>query len=441
MKKIIFLITLPLLLSISCSSSDTRSNFKKLDALAYIPQTPDAIDDYPVERMSGKTAFDYFKDEWLLCGWNLGNSLDAYTNYGIADERAWSNPTVNQELLNGVKLSGFDIVRIPVTWMGHIGEAPDHSIKIKYLQRVAEVVSYAHNAGLKVILTVFHDGSTENAGKEAGWLSINKAFHSWLYYTNNDYQEITFKYGRLWKQIAEYFQFYGDWLMFESFNELHDGGWGFGYNFMADPGSQINLVNEWNQLFTDAVRSTGGNNESRFLIYPSYCTIPECTYPGGSIKDGVRGVGDMFKLPADSVPDRQIVTFHYYRPDELGLGVKGGRYRWGSDADRKILNDDFAPFKSAYIDKRIPVIIGETGAVRQLYPDDPEKEALAREARSNYLAAVFSIAKNYGLVPLYWDNGNFTGKGERFGLFDRRSGRPNSDESNACIQAMIGAVK
>jgi hypothetical protein len=31
---------------------------------------------------------------------------------------------------------------------------------------------------------------------------------------------------RVWTQIAERFKDKGDWLVFESLNELQDGGWG-----------------------------------------------------------------------------------------------------------------------------------------------------------------------------------------------------------------------
>jgi len=383
------------------------------------PATPDIVREYPLERTGGKTAFEYFRDEKIAVGWNLGNTLDSHSN-GRGSETIWGNPSANQALMDGVKAAGFDIIRIPVTWMGHIGPAPDYKISEVRLRRVAEVVEMAHNAGLKVIINLHHDGATEAPMKEAGWLSVSKAA-----IVEKEYESITGKFVRLWQQIAAYFKNYGDWLIFESFNELHDGNWGEGSGQYIQ--SQIEVVNKWNQAFIDAVRKAGGNNETRFVVIPGLCTNIKHT------------LADYFILPADGVPGRQIVSFHYYDPYEFGIA--GTRWEWGSDADKNKVVNDFAPFKPAFIDKKIPVIIGECGAVRQPYPEDKAKEDKARQNRLDYTAWVFGKAKENGLVPVYWDNGTVAGNGEKFGLFKRDSGEPVSDEAAAVIKTMIKAVK
>ena len=406
-----------ILLLAACGSSSKATG----PDLNFVPAVPYAVRDYPLETVSGKTAFQYLKDERILSGWNLGNTLDSYNN-GIAGETLWGNPFVNQELLNGVKAAGFDIIRIPVTWMGHIGNAPDHRISLRRLERVAEVVEMAHAAGLKVIINVHHDGSTPDQGIEHGWLSLKKSYRN-----QTDYHEITYRFARVWDQIAAYFQNYGDWLIFESFNELHDGGWGHSTEFKMFPGFQLDILNNWNQIFTDRVRASGGNNATRFLLIPAYCTIPAQT------------LADSFILPNDTVPDKLIVTFHYYDPHDFG--IEGRRTNWGTQEDRQITDNDFAPFKGRYIDRNIPVIIGECGAVLQLYPNDPAREARARQSRRDYIQHVFVTAKKYGLIPVYWDNGLTRGTGEKFGLFDRRTGQPNSSDSEALIRMMINAVR
>ena len=146
-----------------------------------------------------------------------------------------------------------------------------------------------------------------------------------------------------------------------------------------------------------------------------------------------------FMLPNDKASDKLIVSFHYYDPYEFG--IQGSRASWGTSADKQKTENDFAPFKEKYIDKNIPVIVGECGAVLQLYPDDPAKEQQARQSRREYLPHIFGTAKKYGLVPIYWDNGSVRGNGEKFGLFDRVSGQPNSFVSDTLIKLMISAVK
>jgi endoglucanase len=425
MKKLCFIVLLAFLLYGACPSAPSpapAADSEPVGFLDYVPTVPDLENSvYPLETMADKTAFRYFADEKLTVGWNLGNTLDSYAG-GVGGETGWGNPAPNQTLMNGVKAAGFNIIRIPVTWMGHVGPAPDNRIAESRLKRVAEIAEMAHNAGLKVIINLHHDGSTSSTSKEEGWLSVGKAYKD-----KDEYERITHQFVRMWAQIALYFKNHGDWLMFESMNEIHDGGWGWSPAFRMNPDAQLNIVNEWNQLFTHKVRSTGGNNAMRYLIIPAYCT------------QAVQTLSDKFILPEDSALNRQVVTFHYYDPNEFGIESK--RAEWGSDADKSKTANDFAPFKPRFIEKEIPVIIGETGAVRQLYPNDKAKEDTARKARLDYLSWVFSKAKENGLVPIYWDNGAATGNGEKFGVFDRRTGQPNSDESKACIQAMINAVK
>jgi len=245
------------------------------------PSVPDTVRDHPLEPVSGKIVSDYFRDERIRVGWNLGNSLDSH-NGGIGGETTWGNPQINQELLNGVKAAGFDIVRIPVTWMGYIGVAPDHKITPSRLQRVAVVAEMAHNAGLKAIINLHHDGSTASGGRDNGWISIGRASRN-----TDQYNLITAQYIRVWQQIAAYFKNYGDWLIFEGFNELHDGNW----QTCSDPGQFIAL-NKWNQFFVDIVRSSGGNNESRYLMVNAYCA------------DNRQALSPGFMLPNDPFPDR-----------------------------------------------------------------------------------------------------------------------------------------
>jgi len=370
--------------------------------------------------MKVKSALEYFKEEKLFTGWNLGDTLDAHEDRK-SGETLWDNPKANQELFNGIKKSGFDIVRIPVTWMGHFGSAPDYIIEEKFLKRVAEVTGYANNAGLKAIINMHHDGMTENGGNDLGWHSVIKASKD-----QKGYDEVTEVFSSLWKQIADFFKDHGDWLFFESMNEIHDGNWGYDsdgeMNISESLKTQFDIVNKWNQIFTDTVRITGANNKERILLIPGYCTVAEHT------------LASYFKLPDDTTQNRQVVTFHYYDPYEFT--IEGSQSSWGTEEDKKKLDDDFLPFKEKYINKGIPVIIGESGAVLQLYLKDKQKEEKAKECRLEYIKNVYSKAKEYGLVAIYWDSGAVTGDGEKFGLFNRKNGEPNSSHSEAIIKAI-----
>ncbi|MDT9091360.1 cellulase family glycosylhydrolase, partial [Escherichia coli] len=85
----------------------------------------------------------------------------------VAGETFWGNPKATQAVFDKVKAAGYKSVRIPVTWLGKFGEAPEYKIDNDWLDRVAEVVGYAENAGLNAIVNIHHDG-----GDSKYWLDI-----------------------------------------------------------------------------------------------------------------------------------------------------------------------------------------------------------------------------------------------------------------------------
>jgi len=396
----------------SDSSSDNSSSSGSSSSVVYTgPSSP--------EPMSTKTALQYFKDEGITIGINVGNSLDAVNN-SIASETAWGNPKVNQAYITGLKASGFKIIRIPVSWTGHIGTAPDYEIELSYLKRVAEVVNMAKTAGLKAFINIHHDGNQDLGG----WLDIDRA--------NSD-PAITQKYVKVWTQIAEYFKDYGDWLMFQGFNEIHKkNDWSF--NGTA---AQYTIINDWNQKFTNAVRSTGGNNANRYLLYYGYMISPTI-----ATTDYTK-----FKLPTDPATGKQVVGFHYYEPIDFSL--KTTSYTWENiSGARNDIASYFRAFKTKFIDNGIPVIIGENGpAAYASYKGNTRYNAAnvetAHQNRLLFIDYMYGKAKENGLVPIYWENGTYQSayadEGD-FSLFNRNSGQPNSTKSSEVIERMVAAM-
>ena len=60
--------------------------------------------------------------------------------------------------------------------------------------------------------------------------------------------------------------------------------------------------------------------------------------------------------------------------------------------------------KSKFINKDIPVILGEYGAIKRNLLTEAE-QAAHEASRLYYLEYVTRSAKDYGLIPFYWDNG------------------------------------
>ena len=146
---------------------------------------------------------------WLGMGWNLGNQLDAIAE-GVSNETVWGNRPVTQVTFDKLAAAGFTSVRIPVTWMGHIGSAPEYKLEESWLKRVEEVVGYAEKAGLNAIVNIHHDDNY--------WLSMKKAIQG-----EEQNEAIKAQLKAVWTQIAARFKDKGHFLLFEAMNEIHDG--------------------------------------------------------------------------------------------------------------------------------------------------------------------------------------------------------------------------
>lgn len=355
-----------------------------------------------VTQEKGEAATVSGETPWDICaslglGWNLGNQLDAHNN-GIAEETAWGNQPTTQALFDQLASTGFTSVRIPVTWLGHIGEAPSYTIDAEYLNRVAEVVGYAESAGLNAIINIHHDGADSNY-----WLNIKDAVKDEALNTS-----IKEQLAAIWTQIANKFKDKGNFLVFESMNEIHDGGWGWGEN-LTDGGKQYAVLNEWNQVFVDAVRATGGNNTNRYLGVPGYVTNIDLTV-------------EHFVLPKDIVNNRLMVAVHFYSPNEFTLndeysewghtGDSSKKPNWG---DEEYLKSQLNRMKTKFIDNGIPAYIGEIGCVHR---SNERSEAF----RLYYLEYLCKAAKEYGMAPFYWDNGSASAGKECSGLFNHATG-------------------
>lgn len=332
--------------------------------------------------------------EALGLGWNLGNQMDAHAN-GKSSETCWGNPVVDQNLFDAVRKAGFKSVRIPVTWMGHVGPGPEYKIEEEWLDRVAEIVGYAEKAGLYAIINIHHDGADSKYWLDIKKGSVNAALN------NNIEKEL----ASIWTQVARKFADKGEFLIFESMNEIHDGGWGWGAN-RTDGGRQYRTFNQWQQVFVDAVRATGGKNAERWLAVPTYCTQIE--------------MGKELTLPTDP-SGRLIVAVHCYEPYEYTLNATYSE--WGhtgaagkkDKSDEKTLVGELDMIADQWLSKGMPVYIGEFGCVRR----DSERE----EAFRRYYLEYYTKAASDRKIPmLYWDNG-YPGAGpEMSGLFNRAEG-------------------
>jgi aryl-phospho-beta-D-glucosidase BglC (GH1 family) len=285
-----------------------------------------------------------------------------------------------------------------------MGPAPDFTIEPNWFDRVDQVVGYARTAGLYAVINVHHDGADGFKGTQ--WLTLKDA-NGETSDANND--QVRTRFVAVWNQIAKHFANAGEELLFESMNEIHDG---YG---KPDP-RHYGFINQLNQEFVNLVRASGGNNAKRSLVVPGYNTNIDQTLEG-------------FTLPRDSIENRLILSVHYYDPYLFAL--QGKTHTWGKASpghDDFGQEDDvvkqFDKLKTNFVDRGVPVLMGEYGATSQAGYED---------YRRYYMEYVTKAAVMRGIVPVYWDNGGGGSGGETFGLFDRATGEVRKPEILAAM--------
>lgn len=329
-----------------------------------------------------KTAMEYLSG--MKAGWNVGNSLDAVGN-GMASETGWGNPKISKELIDSVKAAGFDTVRIPVTWMGHIGGAPDYTIDADWMARVNEVVDYVIGNDMYAIINIHHDG--------------NDTPQAWLECEPDDEEAMKSQFAALWTQIAENFADYGDKLMFAGMNEFHHG-------YSSPKSDYTRLTNELNQLFVDTVRATGGHNGERYLVVQAYNTNADHAI-------------NFMTIPTDTIEDHLIAEVHFYDPWNFAGEGKGDWGKAGTETDNwgqeEWVDTIFQKLSINFGDQNVPVIVGEYGCTTM-------KNEEKTDFRRYYVEYVTKAMKDNGLLPIIWDNGYDGTNGEGFALFNRHTG-------------------
>lgn len=338
-------------------------------------------------------------------GWNIGNTMEA-----PGGETGWGNPQITEEYVKFVKQQGFNAIRIPCAWdWHHVDNETTAHIDENWLNRVKEVVGYCVSNDMYVLLNIHWDG---------GWLENNC--------TPDKKDLVNAKQKAYWEQIATAMRDFDEHLMFASANEPN-----------ADDATEMGVLLSYHQTFVDAVRSTGGRNTYRTLVLQ-----------GSSEWISV----DAF--PVDPTPNRIMYEEHNYTPFQfcgLGEDADWGKmsYYWGKDHQSVIEpernftqdpqndwgNEDahvkyFKRIKEEFVDKGIPVLMGEYGAFRRDNSNHvPLDLATHNDAVDYWITFVTKQAKANGIIPFWWDTG---------GALDRKN---NTVKDQRTIDAILAGAE
>lgn len=278
---------------------------------------------------------------------NLGNMLEA------PNEGDWGL-IVREEWLPIIAEAGFDSVRIPVRWSAHAAEDAPYTIDPDFLARVDQVISWALDAGLNVLLNVHH--------------------YEEIHQDPDGHAE---RLLGLWQQLAPHYQDYPAALRFEVMNE---------------PFGQLS-AERWNEIQVAALEIIRASNPTRVVVL------------GGVEWNSFRQL-PFIELPEDRA--NLLVTFHYYEPFEFthqgaewaeGSEAWLGR-PWPQDGEEARLAADFA-FAAEWGERHgLPLFLGEFGAYSRADLDSRLRftEAVARTAEAHEIAwCYWEFASGFGI--------------------------------------------
>ncbi|MCL2765149.1 MAG: glycoside hydrolase family 5 protein [Treponema sp.] len=357
------------ILMISCISNNTNGKYY-LSAEA--PPNPQPFNDISAAQLVSD----------IRTGWNLGNALDA-TDYDekwiFYDsplswiETCWFNPVITKENVAAIKNAGFNAIRIPVSWSKAVDRSKTSSrrnyiIRSDWMDRVTEVINYAVELDLYIIINTHHD---EDIFK----------------FKNAQKAESLRAFRIIWEQIAYNFRNYNEKLIFQGLNEPRTKG--SAAEWAGGTAEERAVINEYYQVFVDTVRTSGGNNSKRVLMINTYAAAST-----------VSSVNDLL-IPKDTTPDKIIVSIHLYSPYTFSYGatiVNGAVRTWDKNnpSDIAPVIEGIDLVYNKFIKAGIPVIIGEYGAEDQNNID----------ARAGHTEFLVGYAMSKGIRCFWWDGGH-----------------------------------
>jgi len=293
---------------------------------------------------------NYIKpDREMKRGIQFGNCLDA------PHEGAWE-AELDERYFDLIKnLDYFDHIRLPVCWETHTEEKAPYKIDPDFIKRVDWAVSHALKRGFYVIINMHHHVDFEKNP------FVNRQ-----------------KFLSIWKQIAEYFKDYPEWLYFEIYNE-----------------PQLELDKYWNEYYPQVYKIIRESNPTRKIIIT------------GPFWGNADHLSDL-KIPKFIKDDPNImVEFHFYHPykfcfqNSLGNGaedINGIRWR-GSKSEKKEITD-LLDFAVKWAEKNnVKLWNGEFGA-HKYHPYE--------EDRLKWINFVITECEKRNIPWTYWD---FCGNG------------------------------
>ncbi|MBE6678145.1 MAG: hypothetical protein E7597_05060 [Ruminococcaceae bacterium] len=292
------------------------------------------------EEMKAETA-----DEWL-----------SNITFGINYFNGINEDNDNDAYFKWISEQGFNAVEIGCRY-GHLVDGVYGDLNLEYVEKLRNIIDCAYEYDFYIILTLYD-------GYDYMWTSLN--------YENQD--SIIQMLNTSYKKLVENLNSYDDKLSISFCSEPRD----YTDNLIDEEACEV--LNNVNKEFVKMVRSTGGNNLYRKLVITT----------GWSKWDGL--AASRFEMVDD---EYTFVRIHLYEPDKFA-GSKTEEYVWDEVGHQLTLVDSFKALKKNFIDKGIPVYIGEFGC----RPKDNDEE------RIKWARCYLSLANSHNVKCFIWDTEN-----------------------------------
>jgi endoglucanase len=272
-------------------------------------------------------------------GINLGNTFDAPDGEGT-----WCRQMAQPAFFDAFKAAGFRHVRLPVTWGKHMQATAPYTVDPAFLNRITEVVGWATQRGLIVVLNAHHEE----------WFKVDPAAQM-------------VRLESLWRQLAAHFKDVPDqWLAFE-------------------------ILNESDEKHITAAQTTEMN--ARILRVIRETNPARCVIIGG-IGDNADHLIKELQLPDDPYI---IATYHCYDPWFFCCGEPRtpAEASWGSAAQKAEYIQTMDRIKAWSDAHKTPVYLGEWATSRKC----------DARSRLEYYRFVPAQAALRGFSNAIWDDG------------------------------------
>lgn len=359
-----------------------KSNQKRLNGIAVagtwnVPYEKFIIESITLEKVSNPVMTDIYasseppiidttkngKFDDKISAWDYVNKLGVgfqYWPFGANNpEQEWGMDCYHpagfkkssKETIHFIKEKGFKTLRLQTNSEMHLLDE-NYTIDPRHIKAIKEIVDWAIAEDMYVII----------CGPFSEWLKneiflkrTKESVHYEGICVSEDYKKKSQALLKaIWKQYAEAFNnSYDEHLIFETLNEPFDAFHEHGWEPKSDCAvckKDYAILNEYNQLIVDTIRSTGGNNANRFIMVEGLTSKWQYI------------TNNLFKMPKDKTKDKLIPIIHHY---PMGATAQDCR-KYYTEGTKEIIKKEFADLDKVYFSKHIPVYVSEVGHIRNI---------------------------------------------------------------------------